>query len=152
MSKIKQIIPIVMNNGQCKVPCFNSSEKTAFLFDIYKSIGKKYSMCDTNIKTGNCTAIYDNSFVIDPHGDIFKCWVDVGVPKMRIGTLKEGITNFGIVEKYMLSSDKFSDSNCQTCKLFPICTGGCNKYRMDSEYCTKDICPMSEDILPKFLV
>lgn len=142
----------VMENSGCKVSCFNSIEKTTFLFDTYKSIGKKYSMADTNIKTGDCTAIYDNSYVIDPYGDIFKCWVDVGVPDMKIGTLKEGVTNFSIVEKYLLSSDKFSDTSCLKCKLFPICSGGCNKYRMGGGYETKDICPISKDLIPKFII
>lgn len=71
---------------------------------------------------------------------------------MKIGTLEDGITNFDIAERYLLSSDKFSDEKCLGCRLFPICTGGCNKYRMDKNYKTNDICPISEDMLPKFLV
>lgn len=142
----------VMDNSGCRVACFNSTEKTSFMYDIYKCIGKKHSLCDAKIKTGKCTAIFENSYVIDPLGNIYKCWVDVGVPDMRIGTLEDGFTNYGIIEKYLLSSDKFSDEKCLACKLFPICTGGCNKYRIDKSYNTTDICPISEDLLPRFLV
>lgn len=142
----------VMDNTECKVACFNSFEKTSFLHDIYKRIGMRHSLCDARIKTGSCTAIFENSYVIDPLGNIYKCWVDVGVPEMKIGTLEDGITNFDIAERYLLSSDKFSDEKCLGCRLFPICTGGCNKYRMDKNYNTNDICPISEDMLPKFLV
>ena len=141
----------VMNNASCKVPCFNSIEKTEFLYEIYKKIGKKYSEIDMKIKTGNCTAIYENSFVIDPKGNIFKCWADVGISKKRIGTLNEGITNYTLVEKYLLSSDKFTDKKCLKCKVFPICSGGCNKYRIDEEFNTDDICPLSVETITKFL-
>ena len=120
-------------------------------YEIYKKIGKKYSEIDMKIKTGNCTAIYENSFVIDPKGNIFKCWADVGISKKRIGTLNEGITNYTLVEKYLLSSDKFTDKKCLKCKVFPICSGGCNKYRIDEEFNTDDICPLSVETITKFL-
>lgn len=142
----------VMENSSCKVPCFNSVEKTTFLNEIYKKIGKRYSIANTKIKTGECTAIYENSFVIDPYGDIYKCWVDVGVSDMKIGNLKEGVTNYKNVEKYMLSSDKFSDKKCLGCKIFPICSGGCNKYRLDSDYNTNDICPLSIEQIPDLII
>ena len=149
-SKVNIYPAFVMDNQSCKVPCFNSIEKTAFLYDLYKKIGRKYSDVDMRLKTGNCTAIYENSYVIGPNGDIFKCWVDVGVPEKRVGDLKSGIHNHALIEKYILSSDKFSDKKCLACSVFPICSGGCNKYRMDSSYTTADICPLSPSIISKF--
>jgi len=137
----------VMNNQSCKVPCFSSVEKTMFLYELYQKIGKMYSDIDMKLKTGNCTAIYENSYVIDPRGNIFKCWVDVGVPEMRVGDVKNGIYNYALIEKYMLSSDKFTDEKCLKCCVFPICSGGCNKYRLDPSYTTEDICPISKEIM-----
>lgn len=66
---------------------------------------------------------------------------------MRIGDVKRVIYNHTIVEKYMLSSDKFTDNKCLNCSVFPICSGGCNKYRMNTSYRTNDICPLSEEAL-----
>lgn len=140
----------VMDNQSCRVPCFNSIEKTNFLAELYQKIGRKYSDADMKLKTGNCTAIYENSYVIDPVGDIFKCWVDVGKPEEKIGDLKNGIFNYALAEKYMLSSDKFTDGKCLQCSVFPICSGGCNKYRIDPSYKTADICPISADEVVKF--
>ena len=76
--------------------------------------------------------------------------MDVGVPEKKVGDLKSGIHNYSLIEKYILSSDKFSDEKCLTCSVFPICSGGCNKYRMDSSYTTADICPLSPSIISKF--
>ena len=57
---------------------------------------------------------------------------------------------FNLAKKNMLSSDKFSDDKCLRCRVFPICSGGCNKYRMDPSYNTNDICPISENEVINF--
>lgn len=150
-AKVSIYPAFVMDNQSCKVPCFNSVEKTKFLYCLYQQIGKKFSAVDMKLKTGDCTAIYQNSFVVDPAGNLYKCWVDVGVESMSIGNLKTGTQNYKIVEKYLLSSDKFTDKKCLNCKVFPICSGGCNKYRMDEHYTTEDICPISADTIIDFL-
>lgn len=139
----------VMDSQSCRVPCFNSVEKTSFLYSIYKKIGVKYSDINMRLKTGDCTAIYENSYVIDPDGGLFKCWADVGLPEMRVGDLKRGVLNHSLVEKYILSSDKFTDKKCLNCSIFPICDGGCNRSRVSSDFYTKDICPLSPEFIAK---
>lgn len=141
----------VLDNNACKVPCFNSIEKTNYLHKLYKQIGLKLSITNLELKLGKCTAIFEHSYIIDPQGDLYKCWVDVGIKAFSIGSVFDGITNHRIVAKYLLSSDKFSDKKCLKCSIFPICSGGCNKYRIDKNYKTQDICPLSPDIIIKFL-
>lgn len=149
-SRVNIYPAFVQDHQSCRVPCFNSIEKTELLHKLHKQLGRKYGDSDMQIKTGGCTAIYESSYVIDPRGNLFKCWVDVGNPAMRIGDLKNGVYNYSLVEKYMLSSDKFSDSKCLKCSVLPICSGGCNKYRLDTSYSQTDICPLAPDAIPQF--
>lgn len=97
------------------------------MYEIYKAIGKKYKDSDVVLKEGLCTAHFENSFVIDLQGYLYKCWVDVGQPQSAIGNLKEGITNRKQVCKYMIGTDKFSDPKCLDCSLLPICDEGCSR-------------------------
>lgn len=152
-NKKVQIYPaFVMDNQNCKVPCFNSKEKTFFLYELYKAIGKKYSDADLKIKIKHCTAHYENSFVIDPEGKLYKCWVDVGQQEKSIGNLKDGVTNYTLVSDYQLNKDKFTDNMCLKCRLFPICSGGCSRYRFEDDYKTNDLCPISEKEIINFMI
>lgn len=141
----------VQDNQACRVSCFNSVEKTNYLYNLYKLIGLNLSTTNFELKLGKCTAIYEHSYIVDPSGDLYKCWVDVGVKAYSIGTVFDGVQNYRLNEKYLLSSDKFSDKKCLSCCIFPICNGGCNKYRFDKDYKTEDICPLSADMIVKFL-
>lgn len=79
-----------------------------------------------------CGADRMNSFVIEPNGDMCKCWSDVGLPEYRIGNIKEGITKYTKLLDYALY-DPTQDSACKECKLLPICVGGCPRRRIDAK-------------------
>lgn len=53
----------------------------------------------------------------------------------------------------MFGSDKFTDSKCLDCKMFPICDGGCNRYRVEHKYkgTPYNVCPIDEESLKKKL-
>lgn len=142
----------VSENTNCSVSCFNSKEKTIFMYEIYKAIGKRYRQSNLQLKSGLCTAHFESSFVIDPQGYLYKCWVDVGQPQRAIGNLRDGITNANLACRYMLGTDKFSDEKCLNCSLFPICDGGCSRYRFEDDYKTSDLCPFSESEIINFMV
>lgn len=142
----------VAENENCSVACFDSIEKTIFLSDIYKKLGLKYKDAQLNLRSGLCAAHYVNSWVVDPEGLLYKCWVDVGQKKRAVGNLSEGITNFPLFCKYILGSDKFSDEKCLKCKLLPVCDGGCSRYRFGDDYKTTDQCPFNESEIINFMI
>lgn len=77
-----------------------------------------------------CCAEKDASFVIDPNGNLYKCWDDIGNPEMVIGSLdNDRQENISLLMDYMLY-DPTKDNICKTCKLLPICMGGCPKKRI----------------------
>lgn len=150
-----QIYPaFVMDNQHCRVPCLHSTQKTEFLYKVYKAIGRKYPAIDMKFKLGDCTAMYENSYVIDPEGEFYKCWADIGIKERQVGNLKGGIHNLSLIEKYLLNSDKFTDPKCLICNIFPVCNGGCNRYRLnpEEEIQREGLCPLSQDLIAAIIL
>jgi uncharacterized protein len=102
---------------------------------------------------GSCSAIYENHYIIDPEGNLFKCWADFGLDDRKIGNLSSGITNWKFVTEYMVNSDKFVDKQCLKCNVFPICDGGCNRFRVDYNYLNVpyNICQIDKKGLAAYL-
>jgi uncharacterized protein len=53
----------------------------------------------------------------------------------------------------MVNSDKFIDDKCLNCRVFPICEGGCNRFRIDKNYLhiPYNVCPIDENGLTNYL-
>lgn len=80
-----------------------------------------------------CGANRMNGFVLDPDGDMYKCWNEIGDKSVRIGN----ITNFGqrgknerMREIRWLTWEPFEYADCLACKLLPVCMGGCSYLAM----------------------
>lgn len=85
-----------------------------------------------------CGADLISSFVIGADGLIYKCWDDIGQKNHAIGNILNGLQiNRAVYYDYMLF-DPFSDKKCSSCKLLPVCMGGCpyRRSRGDSDNCS----------------
>lgn len=71
-----------------------------------------------------CGAVTNNSFVIDPNGNLYKCWDEIGRKKGCIGNVKDGIELNNTVIYYG-AYNPVEDNQCRKCNLLPICMGGC---------------------------
>ena len=140
------------SNG-CGVSCLSSKEKARFYIDLYRKYGFTNIDFCPSLNVGSCSAIYDKSFVIDPAGNLYKCWADFGVDERIIGNLDEGIKKWDYISEYALNSDKFVDQKCLDCNLFPVCEGGCNRFRVDNKLygIPYDVCPVDENGLIGYL-
>ena len=83
------------------------------------------------VKLNSCMADSRGGLVIDPKGNISKCWCDIGYSEYEIGNIKEGIKNYDRLIKYC-NYDVFSDEKCQGCNVIPLCLGGCPKRRVEN--------------------
>lgn len=139
-------------NSGCSVSCLSSHEKARFFIDMYEKEGMKIDFTPA-VELGSCTACLNDSFVIDPEGMLYKCWSDIGLKDWVVGDVKEGVSKWKIVSEYMINSDKFADPKCLECKIFPICKGGCNRFRIEYKYHQEpyDVCPVGEHGLDKYL-
>jgi uncharacterized protein len=137
----------------CKVSCLSSSEKMNFYTELYRKYNFKGLNLKPDIQLGTCSAIYENSYIIDPGGFLFKCWADFGLEDRKTGHVSTGMTNWKFVSEYMVNSDKFVDEKCLKCRIFPVCEGGCNRFRVEKNYLNipYNICPIDENGLTDYL-
>lgn len=124
------IAPVDDVAAKCKNPsCFTcgefSEKQIAFLKE---STLRGFNVISIPQSTNYiCGAVSMNSFLIDPLGDIYKCWDDIGRKDEKIGDIFNGISNNGNLEKWLLY-DSFESKECKECSLLPSCLGGCPYY------------------------
>lgn len=136
-----------MANDNCKVSCCSPREKADFYLHLQKEYHFKRYNIIPKIQIGRCSATAEHSYIIDPKGNLYKCWNDIGIENLCIGNVSEGIKNNSLIAKYVVGSDKYSDFSCLNCKLFPICEGGCNRRRIDNRERgnSYNLCPFDEE-------
>lgn len=121
------LAPVDNINGTCNVStCFNSKEFSKEQMNFMKKNFKR-GYVTVNIPhytPGICCAISKTNIIIDPLGDIYKCWNEIGDHNSKVGNIKEGIS---LNSNYMqwINYDFLTDTKCKKCKLLPICLGGC---------------------------
>lgn len=80
----------------------------------------------------NCGADTPQSIVIGPDGSLYKCWNDIGIHALRVGT----VDNLEAVyyKRYFdyLLYDATEDEQCRECNILPVCMGGCPNRRLTS--------------------
>ncbi|GAA4208116.1 radical SAM protein [Pedobacter jeongneungensis] len=96
-------------------------------------------MSPNNVRD-SCYADKRNSAVINYNGDLFKCTARDFTTAKRAGYLTdEGdlIWEDNYLERRM--NAKFNNKPCLSCRLMPICNGGCSQHALESlgekEYC-----------------
>lgn len=104
-----------------------------------KNINVKH-MAPNNV-LDSCYADKRNSAVINYNGDLFKCTARDFTTEKRAGYISEDgdlIWEDNSLEKRM--DAKFKNKPCLSCRLLPICNGGCSQHALDAiesgeEYC-----------------
>jgi uncharacterized protein len=77
-----------------------------------------------------CTAVRKNELVVGSHGELYKCWENVGDPTEVIGHLTDVDDPSTRLNKW-LSFDPFANQECASCIALPVCMGGCAHHAMD---------------------
>jgi len=73
-----------------------------------------------------CSSIADGSYIIDPFGDVYKCWELVGQKKHVVGTLSDnGVFTKTAVYGDVLKRDPTMIDQCSRHIFLPSCAGGC---------------------------
>jgi uncharacterized protein len=97
------------------------------------------SYSPNNVKE-SCYADKRNSAVINYNGDLFKCTARDFTNVERAGYLGEDgdlIWGDGYIDRRM--SAKFNNKPCLSCRLMPLCNGGCSQHALEhlggDEYC-----------------
>lgn len=99
-----------------------------------------------------CEADYANRFVVDPEGNLHKCTVS-SATENRVGYLTADggvMLDLGKLSPW-LSKDPFSRRKCLSCKVLPLCMGGCRSAYLQTA--SEEFCAtlLSEDEVQKHL-
>ena len=70
---------------------------------------------------GICMVELENDLVVDCDGAIYKCPGLMGWPELAVGTLAEGITDYGTSHHL----HHWRQDQCLECAYLPLCFGGC---------------------------
>jgi len=79
-----------------------------------------------------CTATSFHSFVLDPEGNLYKCWNHLGIPGKSVGSIFKPIELNALHIAY-LSEGFERDGECLDCRFLPICMGGCVDIRVKAK-------------------
>lgn len=137
------------SNKDCSIMCYKSIYGKS-RYDFYKNIAEKGLNVDfypPKLHKG-CMACRNNSLIIGPEGEIYKCWNDFNDPKKIVGYIRDReMTNPTIVSRYAHDTTIYNDPKCKECKLFPICDGGCAWLRYQNIFEGKkyDVCTFLSD-------
>jgi len=94
-----------------------------------------------------------NSFLIDPNGNIYKCWKDINVSEKIVESLLHDFFNESLLIKYLTGADPLEDNVCKNCFHLPVCGGGCTYYRLENNFNngSYDLCYDAKDNLLEYL-
>jgi len=123
------LAPIQNINGNCKTPgCMTDSEFSKSQIQYYtRNYHRGYFDIQVPSLSTACCAISSSSMIIDPNGNLYKCWDDIGNSKEIVGTIYEGIRLNNNLTQW-LNYNPLSNDECKECKIYPICQGGCANY------------------------
>lgn len=107
-------------------------------FRFYKKLEKEGISVDffphANMQKG-CMVNQNNSFIIGPSGEIYKCWNDFNSPEKIIGYIQnDNLSNPSLICHYLYDTSIYNTPKCKDCKLFPVCDGGCQWIKYKNMY------------------
>jgi len=81
---------------------------------------------DIDEHEGDCLLTRSNSFAIDPHGNLFKCYIPISNKEFSVGSVNDfqDVTQSELFTKWD-SWSPFTYDGCKNCKLLGSCRGGC---------------------------
>ena len=127
--------------GTCestKELCFNTSEFCELLKELYPVIFKRGFNLSKSMPQAylpNCSAIGMRTIIFDAEGYMYKCTKTLGKKNERIGHVSQVMKQNNSLNNNLndnlnnnvkwLAWDPFEDKRCLSCRVLPLCMGGC---------------------------
>lgn len=111
--------------------CYSNNQFADIMLPLYEKVfANGFKINKMNVypvpRINFCCADYANSFVVDNHGEIYRCWNHVQDLQSSCGNVKNFSADtanknyFSWIEWNPLHNEK-----CRECEFLPICMGGC---------------------------
>lgn len=106
--------------------CFSDKDFSKEELELYvQALKKGFNLISVpGPMFGICGAVAKNSYVIDPLGNLYKCWNEIGRIESCVGNVYEGPVFNSVLSDY-LNYEGVSEQKCQSCAVLPTCLGGC---------------------------
>jgi len=125
------------NDGYEESRCLSNKQYNKSDLQFMKDSGRPLMDIYPKPKGNICIADQVGGWVISPDGDMYKCFLDIGVKERKIFSLIEDSKLLPMMAEYMLS-EYSEDLQCVNCKLLPICLGGCpSKRKQNINSCSR---------------
>ncbi|MCL2404792.1 MAG: radical SAM protein [Defluviitaleaceae bacterium] len=118
--------------------CLSIKQFSKFNIRFMQDSGKSLESIFPSPKGNYCLADNCQGWVIDPMGDMYKCFADIGVKEKKVFSLLDESNNQPSAYYGYMLFNPLDDAKCEGCKLVPICMGGCPLQReKGTDYCSR---------------
>jgi uncharacterized protein len=126
IKSVFKISPACLSYSYC-MPDMEGKRVVTSLYTVARSMGFRAEDPEKPSPLGACSAQKASYFTIDPYLRLFKCAILPPYEKNCVGTvsIKDANPMFNHVNIDFLSRDPMIIEPCSTCKLVPVCRGGC---------------------------
>lgn len=122
--------------------CYNANEYSTAEVDYFRKLleyGFQILRLPSPV-TVYCMAQIANAYLIDPDGDIYRCYNHVGDKSKIMGNILNPINYEHPGFTRMFNFSPFDSASCRECSILPICMGGCPAKRIDRELDDEELC------------
>lgn len=121
--------------------CLDAEGFSRFELDVMKQLNERgfHLSRYPDLRMGSCGAVRPYVFVVDPEGNMYKCWHSIGISDEVVGHISRPGEMTAAHLKW-LSFDPFKFPECLSCKIFPICMAGCPDTAMKGGIATGESC------------
>jgi arylsulfatase regulator len=159
--KVSMSPGLVMNrtNDPSVTNLFDREDFSKFSLDLWQKhrIVSSWLMYQ-NSPHSECAIRNRNALSVDPEGNVYQCWENIGNKKRTIGRLdSEGnLTNINQTElnRNLHGADPIATPKCIKCSYLPLCGGGCPIQRIQNEFegTKNDICSSYKNHIKDWLL
>jgi len=107
------------------------SEIEKYLVSRAKELGFNVPSPLSDKTCQTCQAVSTHSIVVQPDGNLQRCWTEVGEASKSIGSIADEISLNSDNSLRWLTYDPTTLDPCQSCEVLPQCFGGCPQRHLD---------------------
>ena len=151
-----QVTPFTDICKSIESDCYNNAQFADVMLPLYaKVLARGFTVnkmaAYPSLRVNVCCADYVNSFVVDNHGELYRCWNHVQNSGDSCGNVKDG-DNLTLERNYLswILWNPIRHPKCCECACLPICMGGC-PYLMRRSDDGQPVCKMVKYNLDKVL-
>lgn len=108
--------------------------RVTYMLKHHTACGEEYAFLPIR-RYQTCIATHSYSFLIDPEGDLYKCWMSIQDKKYKVGNVSSEAPFDSVMNaRYLVGADYIFSPKCRECTVLPICEGGCPMRRYLNKY------------------